>query len=117
MLTLRSDQSKALEDDLYRRSARRILQFLRRHLPPETAQIDDISLLDLIQESDQVAKTFGIRTEAGRGRWAYLMLLTDGKVVDDPAIKQMFSRPGASPDYDVKRLLEATATSLSRQAP
>jgi len=94
MLTLRDDQIKILEAGLHRRSVRRIKEFLLRHWPSDKPILDETSLLDLVYESDRNAKEFGIRTEAGRGRWAYLMVLTDQKIAQDTAVQQMFARAG-----------------------
>jgi len=69
----------------------RIARFLKAHPPPATSGIDDAFVRAVTLASEPTADEFGIVTERGRARWAYVMMMSDGKAAQ-PRRSVRFSR-------------------------
>ncbi|MCB2262168.1 MAG: hypothetical protein LGR52_04410 [Candidatus Thiosymbion ectosymbiont of Robbea hypermnestra] len=105
MLTISSEQLNLLADDWL---ARRILVFLRQHLP-EKCNEPDATLLESIRNYIKTARENGIRTERAIAKWSYLLLLTDGKLLDVNGVKDYLEQPHLSQSKKVDRLMKSLA--------
>ena len=54
----------------------------------------------------------GIETGRGRARWAYVMMLSDGRAADIKEVRGFIQNGPASPDEQVSALMKHTAAAL-----
>jgi hypothetical protein len=62
--------------------------------------------------SETSAGELGIETERGRARWAYVMMLSDGKAADIKEVRSFIQNGEAGPDAQVKALMGHTIAAL-----
>ena len=110
LLRITPEQDAALSQQLLARSHRRIAKYLVDQLPHD-AGISAQDLLPIVRKSDETGRKLGIRTERGHARWAYLMMLSGGEVLNTPSATK-FIHDGPNPDRKVKELVKQTAQAL-----
>ena len=111
MLRLTAGQMDGLRADMVAASRRRVAGFLKDNVPPGGSGVDAGFFHRVALHSEPSAKALGIETERGRARWAYLMMLSNGKAAQAPEVTA-FLRQGASADEQVKALVGHTAQAL-----
>lgn len=65
----------------------------------------------------QIGQDLGLRSEIAYGRWAYLMLITEGRVADEAAVRSFITGSSGHPDEQVAALLESIAQNLHGRDP
>jgi hypothetical protein len=98
-----------------KKSQRRIAAFLRDAAPDRTASWSDKDLINMVARSDNSATELGIRTEQGRGRLAYLMILTDERAAQLPEVRAIITNGESSPDNQVRRLIAESAAFVGKR--
>lgn len=115
MLTIRSAQVEALNERRLDASRRRIAAYLRESAPVMTEHATDRQLLDFVCESERHGRALGLESEAAHGRWAYLMLRSEGRILYAPRAVAFIRTGGAHPDEQVRELLRQTAAAIGRR--
>ena len=91
----------------------RIARFLKGHVPEHFSGVDDEFVWGAALASEGTADELGVRTERGRARWAYVMMLSDGKAAETPEVRAFVQQPGRGrPDDRVRELIGHTADAL-----
>jgi hypothetical protein len=105
-------QMNALTDAMVHSSRLKIARYLKRNVPDHFQGIDDEFLWGATIASETTADELGIETERGRARWAYVMMLSDGKAAELPQVRGFIRNGSASPDDQVSALMKHTAQAL-----
>jgi len=116
ILTFSPSQMQAIQVRMAARSHRTIAAYLRETAPDHTAKLDDKALLTAIAASESEARLWGIRTEAGFGRFAWLMLATGGSLAQMAEARAYVTEGGARPDHRLRTLMQAMAAQLETRA-
>ncbi len=111
-LRLSPDQMEGLKEATAHSSRLRIARYLKRNIPPHFSGIDDEFLWGTTLASEASADELGIETERGRARWAYVMMLSDGKAADLKEVRSFIQNGEASPDTQVRALMRHTIDAL-----
>ncbi|QKK26554.1 DUF4123 domain-containing protein (plasmid) [Rhizobium hidalgonense] len=111
-LRLEPDQMERLKAAMLHSSRLRIARYLKKNTPPHFSGVDDDFVWGATLASERTADELGIRTERGRARWAYVMVVSDGKAADLPEVRSFIQEKGASPDARVKELIGHTVDAL-----
>jgi hypothetical protein len=111
-LRIAPDQMDALTDAMVHSSRLKIARYLKRNVPGHFHGIDDEFLWGAAIASEKTADELGIETERGRARWAYVMMLSDGKAAGLPEVRGFIRSGSASPDEQVSALMKHTAQAL-----
>jgi hypothetical protein len=111
-LKISPDQMEALTDAMVHSSRLKIARYLKRNVPDHFQGIDDEFLWGATIASETTADELGIETERGRARWAYVMMLSDGKAAELPQVRGFIRNGSASPDDQVSALMKHTAQAL-----
>lgn len=90
--------------------------YLRRHLPPAYQGWSDETLDDVVVSSRASGQELGIRSKGGHQRWAYLVAVTEGKVVDQPDVRAFIQNGDRSPDAQVREAMRETLATLRAAA-
>jgi hypothetical protein len=101
-----------LEAAMLHSSRLRIARFLKKNRPPHISSVDDDFVWGATLASERTADELGIRTERGRARWAYVMVVLDGKAADLPEVRSFLQEKGATPDTRVRELIGHTVDAL-----
>ncbi|MFF8803059.1 MULTISPECIES: DUF4123 domain-containing protein [unclassified Methylobacterium] len=115
MLTIGSAQADALNQRRLEASRRRIAGYLRESAPVMTEHATDRQLLDFVRESERHGRALGLESEAAHGRWAYLMLRSEGRILHTPRAIAFIRTGDAHPDEQVRELLARTASAIRRR--
>jgi len=116
LLRVSAAQITGIEDGMRKRSRARIANYLRDAAPEVTATMSDDALLKFVGDSEDVGRVLGLRTEQGFGRWAYLMLMTNGEVAQSREVRVFIADNEQLPDDQVTKILRFSAMVLKRQA-
>ena len=81
--------------------ARKISVFLKKQLPDNCNQLNSV-LLESIKSYMKMAKEYGAGTERSIAKWSYLLLLTDGKLLDVKGVKDYLKQPYPSQDKKIR---------------
>jgi hypothetical protein len=84
MLKIHKEQIEYFDNLMRTNFYQRLKIFLREEMPEETDSYDDEALLEYIQECDNSAKEFRVKTESGIAQWSCLTLLLDTKLENIP---------------------------------
>ncbi len=115
-LTLDAAQMAAVTTAMRARSHRSIARYLRDTMPDRTAGFDDAALLRGIATADHEARGWGIVTEAGIGRFAWLMFATEGKFAEAQGARAYVTQGDAAPDRKLRRFMDAMAGHIAARA-
>lgn len=69
-------------------------------------------MLAHIAMSDRSGRELGIESESAHGKWAYLMLMSHGRIARSPDARGFIARGDRSPDTQVSQLLDSTVEAL-----
>jgi hypothetical protein len=114
-LRLESEQMERLKKAMLHASRLRVARFLKNHPPPPLSDVTDEFAWKTTLSSEPTADKLGILTERGRARWAYVMMLSDGKAAESSEIRQFILDGGDTPDNRVKSLIDYTVEALREQ--
>ena len=81
-------------------------------MPDHFSGVDDAFLWGAALASKKSSDGLGIETERGRARWAYVMMLSDGRAADIKEVRGFIQNGPAGPDAQVSALMKHTAQSL-----
>ena len=98
------------------RRHRRLSAYLRKVAPEQTEGMDDHALDKKAAEYAAEAEAYGVRSEAGQGRWCYLQLVSRGEMGRQSKITEYISQPdpSKSPDARVRDVLHMAAFRAQR---
>lgn len=111
MLALTPEQMRGVKAARMSRSQRRIVKYLRKVAPKQTRSMADWDLEDQTAHWMNEARSLGVRSEAGTGRWCYLQVITAGEIGRQKSVTDFVTRknpgntPGASTDERVEVLM------------
>jgi hypothetical protein len=113
-LRFSADQISATTERRIAASHQRITAYLREVAPAHTAAMDQAALAAAVVRFDQEANDFGLNSERDVARWAYLNVLTGGRLRAIEGIRAAFLVPdaGPSPSVCLDRLLLAVEMDL-----
>ncbi len=111
-LRIERDQMEKLKAAMLHSSRLRIARFLKANTPPYFSGVDDNFIWGATLASEKSADELGIKTERGRARWAYVMIMSDGKAADAPEVRNYLGDGGDTPDNRVKSLIDHTVDAL-----
>lgn len=92
-------------------SQERIADFLRSHPPTHREPLSETELWDLIDEAQETGRSVGLKTETGLARWAYILMVTEGQVMQMPEALA-FLKLGGDPDQRIREMLDHTANAM-----
>ncbi|MDR6873280.1 hypothetical protein J2Y55_004304 [Bosea sp. BE125] len=107
MLRFSPEQVAGLSHARVTESRGRICNYLREVSPDKAANLPPAALLNLVAHSERLGRDMGLRTERALGLWAFLWLLTDGKVADSYEIKHLLTTSGMPPEEALNAFLQA----------
>ncbi len=108
-LQIGPEQIDRLKRTMLHSSRVRIARFLKGNVPPHFSGVTDEFFWATTIASEPSAEELGIKTERGRARWAYAMMLSDGKAANLKEVRQYIQDGKDSPDNKVRSLLKYTA--------
>lgn len=116
-LVFTPSQMRQIAQAMRERSHRSIARYLRDTAPQQTASMGDAALIALVADAEAEGRSWGLRSEAGLGRFAWLWLTTNGRLGQLAPIRAFLEGPGASPDEKLKRLMSASASHAAALEP
>ncbi|MCJ8510731.1 DUF4123 domain-containing protein [Rhizobium lemnae] len=111
-LRFEPDQMVRLKAVMLHSSRLRIARFLKGNVPAHFSGVDDSFIWGATLASETSADELGIKTERGRARWAYVMMMSDGKAAKAPEVCGYIRDGGDTPDNRVKSLIQHAADAL-----
>ena len=108
-LRMSPEQMERIADAMAGGSRAAIAGYLRETAPDQTAAMDDAALLAFVARSEAAGRGWGLRTEAGFGRFAWLMLATGGALVRMGEVRDYVAAPDGRPDRRIKAVMSAVA--------
>ncbi len=111
-LRIEQEQMERLKAAMLHSSRLRIARFLKANSPPHFSGVDDDFIWGATLASEKSADELGIKSERGRARWAYVMVMSDGKAADAPEVRDFIRDGGDTPDNRVKSLIANAADAL-----
>jgi hypothetical protein len=105
-------QMEQIRQAMVQASRLRTARFLRSSKPDHFQGTTDAFFWGATLASEQSADALGIRSERARARWAYLMMLSDGKAVEQPEVTAFLTAGPQSPDVRVRDLMRHTVDAL-----
>ncbi len=106
LLTLSSSQIVALTDRRLSASHRRIMAYLRDVAPQQTVEVSDEDLLYQVRYCESVGRDLGITSERGHAQWAFLMVLSEGRIASDRQVVEFISDSRRSPNVQIEEALK-----------
>ena len=74
----------------------------------------DEHLHNLVLSSDRTGRSLGITSEAAHRRWAYVMLRTDGRALEQPGLRSYLTDRRLSADEKMVWLLRSISVTEQR---
>ena len=95
----------------------RIAAYLRRVAPDQTRDLDDATLNAMTGRYMNEARSYGVRSEAGMGRWCFLQLVAGGRMSGQKEIADYVAVPDGKKTADerVRDLMAMVAFRASRK--
>lgn len=115
-LRLSPEQLAATSAAHLERSRHRVAATLRRGAPDQVDAYSEDKLLEIVTASEEQGRRIGIRSERSHARWAYLNILTQGRVLDQPGVLDYMQDGKASPDRKVDLMLRSVIVAARRGA-
>ena len=116
MLALTTPQMVELRDRRLAASHRRVADYLCKVHPVYAPSLPAAELTAFVPRADASGRSLGIRTEAGHKRWAYLVMTSEGRVLQSPGTLRFIKSEGASPDDQVRILIGRLADHIGAGA-
>ncbi|WP_279358020.1 DUF4123 domain-containing protein [Methylobacterium indicum] len=108
-LAFRRDQ---IEDLNARQRDLSVAAYLREVAADETEGVPAATLLGFVRRSRASAEALGVAGEPGIKRWAYLLLMTDGRIEGVAEVRAYVRRGEEAPARQVEKLVGHTARAL-----
>lgn len=111
LLRITPEQVEGVRNDRVAASRRRISDYLKDLLPEVTARMEPQKLAETIANAERRGKELGMGNERALGFWAYLVLISDSRLIDDPAIEVMLRQFPGQEDaalFEIGAALSAT---------
>ncbi|WP_051247648.1 DUF4123 domain-containing protein [Inquilinus limosus] len=108
-LRLTAEQMDDLQDSMRHASRQRIRRYLLDVAPREIGVLGERRLDEIILESERTGRTLGLVSERARGRWAYIMVRTNGRALEQPGLREWITDGAGPPDAKVRVFLQAMA--------
>ena len=112
MLTLDADQVAALDECVRERSQRKTAAYLRDVAPELAGPLSPADLYARVVAYEASGRTLGLSSELAQMKWAYLMLVTQGRAAEMPEVTghiRSGNGPADSQVDDVMRQLVGAA--------
>ena len=90
----------------------RVAAYLREVAEEETAGVPQDVMLGFVRRARASGEGLGVTSEPGIKRWAYLLMMTDGKIEGVPAARAYITRGEEGPDRQVEKLIGYTVKAL-----
>lgn len=115
-LKLSTAEVHKIEDRREVKACQTVRAYLRRYASDVTKQFSDDELNARVWAYRNEAKRYGIRSEAAHHRWAYLQIVSGGRIADNEDFNRFMrhSNPSVSPDERIGLLMKATTAHLRR---
>ena len=99
------------EDIRLQRSRSRVAAYLRRVAPDQVRDVDDATLDAMTGRYMNEARSYGVGSEAAMGRWAYLQVITGGRMGNHKELTNYVATPDGvkSADDRVRDLMAMAA--------
>jgi hypothetical protein len=101
LLQIEPEQIDSLKEAMLHSSRLRIARYLKGNVPPHFSGTTDSYFWGVTLASEETADELGIRTERGRARWSYVMMLSDGKAAGAPEVRNYIQDGNGTPDNRV----------------
>ncbi|MFC3967132.1 hypothetical protein ACFOVS_03070 [Rhizobium lemnae] len=107
---------RKIEDRRETRACRTVGAYLRQYAPDHTKPFNDADLMTQVWAYRNEAKHYGIKSEAAHHRWAYLQIVSGGRITHNEDFNRFMrhSNPSVSPDERIGLLMKATTAHLRR---
>lgn len=96
-------------------SRQRIAAYLRDTALAQTATMDDLTLFAFIERSEIIGRSWGLVSEASFGRFAWLMLATQGGIATMEPVRAGIAAARMPPDQALGTLMSMMAVQLRAQ--
>lgn len=113
-LLLSQTQLDRIAEAMAERSRRKVAGFLRDAAPAHAARMDEPGLMAFVAETETSGRALGLTTERGLGRWAYLMLVSQGGIAGSAPARRWIANGVGTPDERIGQLLLGIAGALHR---
>ncbi len=113
MFRIRSSQLNALDDAAARDFDWRLLTFLRKELPEDTAERENNDLLEWIREVRSCALKQDIKSESGVTQYACVMMDAGIEFASHPDFITFLQAPGATPEERLEQFVDCMDIELS----
>ena len=101
------DQVRTLDAVRINALANDVADYLERVAVDRTAHVPRDVLTRRVEGWVEGAATLGVRSEVAFKKWAYMQLITDGRLLEAPRVAEFVARPGfkGTPDERVSQLM------------
>lgn len=105
---------KAIENAQHDHQVRRISQYLRSAAPDHTQSMTDADLHIMAKRYSDEARSYGILSEAGAGRWSYMQIVSGGQFGAMPEVRVVMAAKAGpfSPDERIRHLMTVISMKL-----
>ncbi len=115
-IRLSMEQMDQLSRECLERSRLRVMSAIRRGAPDETKDLSDVKLREIVIASEHQGYEIGIRSERAHARWAYLNLLTRGRLIKQPGVLEYMQDSRMRPDRKVDLMLRSISMWANKNA-
>jgi hypothetical protein len=112
MLTIRSAQIAAMEENMRPDYHDRLVSYFQRKIPEHTARYQDPALRRLVAESERKARNYGLITRDGIARFVGLSIIIGPGFDEEPNTKLFLSLPELDPERKMELLCRLLARKL-----
>jgi hypothetical protein len=114
-LRLSQDQIEDVKTAIVNSSRKRIHRYLSNSAPNETAALGESRVIDLILMSQKTGGELGLESEQAHGRWAYVMVRTNGRALEQAGLREWITDKQGHPDKKMRELLKSMAEAEVRR--
>jgi hypothetical protein len=105
-LSLSRRHQEAFQEEARRDFHRRLLAYLRRELPDETAAMDDAALIQRIELCEEKASSHRIVSEAGITQFTCLSFMGGPDFDGSPEVREYLRDDGLDPEEKLNELVD-----------
>ncbi|MQW87761.1 hypothetical protein [Sinorhizobium saheli] len=118
MLKLEQENIRAISVRRDAALTRKVAGYLERVAPDRVSALEEGKLQKFAQYSLRESRRFGVETDAGHCRWAYMSLVTSGQLGQNPSVQEAMraDAPGYSADTRVALLMRHSFLAVKKQA-
>lgn len=88
---------------------REIAAYLRKTTPDHVSRLNDEELLLFINKTERLGTEWGLKTQAGQGRFAWFQYMSDGDFALNPEIRSYIAGSDGKADERLRLLMEAAS--------